>query len=352
MRPVHGGVTAEELRSCGVPPEGFVDFSVNINPLGPSPMVGPALSSLDLAAYPDQEGTEVKKALSVLTGVSPGRIVLGNGSTQLIHLLARTCLNPGDRAVIFAPTFCEYEVACRLAGARVAFVRANEASRFVWDMPAALRKIKRLRPRLVFLCNPNNPTGIYLNQSEVEELALVVGDGLLVLDEAYISFVEGTWASEHLLSLGNVVLLHSLTKDYALAALRLGYALCPEGVAAALTSAQPFWSINSLAQKAGAVSLSDREHLERSLDTVARGKAYLRWELAVLGLKVPPSAANFLLVEVGDAAGVRASLLRRGCGVRDCSSFGLPRYIRIGARTVPECERLIAALKSCRLESP
>ncbi|MDP2743631.1 MAG: histidinol-phosphate transaminase [Dehalococcoidia bacterium] len=349
MRIPHGGVSPRELKSMGVSAGRFIDFSVNINPLGTSPSAMDAIARLDPSSYPDPDSGEIREALARMTGVAPGQIVVGNGSTELIYLLAHTYLNKGDRAVILSPTFGEYEAACRLVVAQIEIIHSKEEDGFRWDaggVGAACRRIHLLRPALTFLCNPNNPTGVYLERAAVAELAAAAGDGLLVLDEAYISFVESACPdSSGLLEMGNLVILRSLTKDHALAGLRLGYALCPPAVADALVMGQPSWSVNAAAQAAGLASLADRAHLSRGVACASEGKRYLDGALRALGLKVTPSAANFLLVEVGDGAEVRRRLLHRGFGVRDCASFGLPRHIRIGARAVPECQKLIAALK-------
>jgi histidinol-phosphate aminotransferase len=257
-------------------------------------------------------------------------------------------LGEGSRAVVLAPTFGEYEAAARQAGAEVVPLQAEESKGFIWDISAACREVRRQEPGLVFLCNPNNPTGLYLERDKVEALAEAAGKGLLVLDEAYISFVPGAWESRQLLSRGNVVILRSMTKDYALTGLRLGYALCAGDIARALLASQPSWSVNALAQAAGVSALADREHLRRGIGCVEEGKSYLQTELRALGYEILPSAANFLLVKVGDATSLRGQLLSQGICVRDGTSFGLPEYIRIGVRTLPECQRLITVLREVR----
>jgi histidinol-phosphate aminotransferase len=347
-RPVHGGVSLAELSALGLTREEVIDFSVNINPLGPPPGVAAALSRVDIAAYPDPECREIREVISRLTGVSPGQIVIGNGTTELIHLLAHTYLGKSGRALIMAPTFAEYEAAARRAGAAVILQGATEEKDFIWDISAACREVRNQRPGLVFLCQPNNPTGLYLEREVVESLAEAAGQGLLVLDEAYISFVYEAWDSCQLLSRGNVVVLRSLTKDCALAGLRLGYALCPSDVARALSASQPSWSVNAVAQAAGVAALADREYWLRGTSCVQEGRGYLYLELGALGYKVLLSVANFLLVKVGDAAALRRQLLSRGLCVRDCTSFGLPEYIRIGVRTLPECQRLVEALREVK----
>ena len=215
------------------------------------------------------------------------------------------------------------------------------------DLPAAVRRIAALRPALLFLCNPNNPTGTYLGADDLEAIAAALGDaGLLVLDEAYAPFVERRWDTTRLLRLGNVVLLRSMTKDHALTGLRLGYLLGPRAVVRQVRRWQPSWSVNAAAQAAGIAALSDHGHVARGRREVRSGRRYLTQELASLGLPGTAAAANFLLVRVGAAAALRLRLLRehRLC-VRDCASFGLPRHVRIGVRRMADCRRLVGALR-------
>ena len=233
---------------------------------------------------------------------------------------------------------------------------ALEAQRhrgFSWDLAQAAELIADRRPALTFLCNPNNPTGVYLGQEEVYALATKVGEtgGLLVLDEAYLNFVVHQWDSLPLLDTGSVLLLRSMTKDYALTGLRLGYCLAAPQVIARLAHYQPDWSVNGLAQAAGLVALADGAYLAAAARAVTEAKSYLTEELTQLDLAVLPSAANFLLVEVGDGAWWRDRLMRRGLFVRDCASFGLPDCIRIGIRPLSDCRRLAKAVAEINRES-
>ena len=343
--PVHGGLDPTELEALGLRPEEVLDFSANLNPLGPSPRVKQALAAVDITSYPDRECLALRRALSEQLALPLDGILVGNGSTELLHLLARAFLGTGDSALVFEPTFGEYEAAAALTGAEVLPLRAQEGDGFRWDMDAAVREIEETRPRLVFLCNPNNPTGVYLERAEVERIAEAVGDGgLLALDGAYGSFVDDPWDSRGLLDRPNVVLLHSMTKDFALAGLRLGYALGPPQVLQSMRRHQPSWSVNAAAQAAGVASLEDQGHLDRTRDEVRRARERLLTGLQGLGLPVLPSAANFLLVRVGDATGVRRRLLLRGLCVRDCTSFGLPDHLRVAVRTVTDCQLLVTAL--------
>ncbi|MFC1925840.1 pyridoxal phosphate-dependent aminotransferase [Chloroflexota bacterium] len=344
-RPVHGSINPGELSALGLDPEKFIDFSANINPLGVSPQVKKAMSGLELDHYPDPDCQELRQALSQTVGMARENIVIGNGSTELIHLLSRACLANGSCALILAPTFGEYETACHLADVTPVFVWAEEADGFKWDIDDTCRRLTEIKPQLVFLCNPNNPTGLYLNKKIVQQIAKATAPGTLVIDEAYLPFIEKPWDSKPLLELGNVVLLRSMTKDHALAGLRLGYALAPVQLIEALKLYQPFWSVNTAAQAAGLVALTDREHVTRARIIIAESKVYLYAALEDMGIDTLPSSTNFLLAEVGDARTIRSRLLQHNLCVRDCTSFGLPQYIRLTVRTLSDCHNLVKGLK-------
>ena len=358
-RPVHGAIGPAELRRLGLPASELLDFSASISPLGPPPGVGAALRAVNLAAYPDPECLELREAIAAhLRGggglfgggpaAPPERILAGNGSTEIFHLLARAWLSgaPDASALLLTPTYGEYRGACALAGAPIHQLEATAAAGFRWDLAEAAAAILRQRPRLVFLCNPNNPTGVYLRPDEVSVIADAAAQtgSLLALDEAYLGFVAQPWDSLPLLERDNVLLVRSMTKDYALTGLRLGYALAPAAVAARLRAFQPDWSVNSLAQAAGVAALADGAYLPRARAAMFEAKAWLTAELTRLGWPPEPTEANFLLLRVGDAARWRAALLPYGVVVRDCASFGLPEYLRIGIRPLPDCRRLAEAV--------
>lgn len=350
-RPVHGGIRPAQLRELGLDPEKVLDFSASVSPLGPPPGFWERLREVDLTAYPDPECLELKEALANLHGVNEDQVLVGNGSTELIHLLARAFLSPGGKsdeasALLLTPTYGEYAGACSLVGAKVLELEARRERNFAWDWGEAGELILARRPRLVFLCNPNNPTGVYLDRDEVASLAQATKEvgGLLVLDEAYVNFVAARWDARSLLGGGhgsNVVVLRSMTKDFALTGLRLGYSLAGPELTARLARLQPDWSVNSLAQAAGLLALSDEGYLPAARQAVEDAKTFLTAQFNEMGFKVLPSAANFLLVEVGDATSLAGILMRRGMFVRDCTSFGLPDCIRIGIRAMPDCRRLV-----------
>ena len=346
-RPVHGGLNYAELESLGLRAEQVIDFSASINPLGPSSQVLEAAQAVNLAAYPDPECLKLREAIGLALGVEPARILAGNGSTELIHLIARTFLSSGDAALIFDPTFGEYDAACRAQCVAPEFVRSTPEEQFRWDLASAIEHIRAVRPSAAFLCNPNNPTGVYLDEEEVRSIAESLrGIGVLVLDEAYVPFVRESWDTLPLLSMGNVVILRSMTKDHALTGLRLGYMLAPEEIVARVVAHQYSWSVNAPAQAAGIAAISDRSQVEKGREAVRKGKEFLMREARSMGLECLPAAANFLVFRVGRAAELRHELLaRHRVCVRDCASFGMPEYIRVGVRKMEDNRRLVDALK-------
>lgn len=340
----HGGPNADEMAALGLSPEAVVDFSVNINPFGPPPGVREAVAAAPVASYPDPEAAGLRRLLASRVGVGMGNLLAGNGATELIRLVALCYLSPGDTALVPQPAFGEYEVACRLAGAAVLKPWAREADGFVPDVAELVVLVSRHRPRVLFLGHPANPAGGYLGREAVEALLEASPGCLVAVDEAFVSFVEGAWPATGLLGYPNLVLLRSMTKDYALAGLRLGYAVAPEPVITVLRRACPPWNVNSAALSAGEAVLKDDCFLRDSMRKVREAREVLAAGLAGLGLAPIPSPAPFLLVRVGDAAGVRRALLREGILVRDCASFGLPGYIRLGPRPVADGRRLLGAL--------
>lgn len=264
--------------------------------------------------------------------------------------LARIYLDREDTTLIVGPTFGEYERASRLCGARVAYENRRVLDTEVTlDLPKLLDTIGREEPRVVWLCNPNNPTGNYLNRASVGRLleAVDLVNGLLVVDEAYRDLMLGREPEDFTdLLPGPLVILRSMTKSHALAGLRLGYVLAAPDTTRALSVVRPPWNVGTPAQAAGiaALSVPAIEHLEDSRRRMAQTDDWLCQELTQLGLEVPPGRANYLLVRVGAAARLRRELLARGLQVRDCASFGLPEYIRVAVRLPEECQRLVSEI--------
>jgi histidinol-phosphate aminotransferase len=233
-------------------------------------------------------------------------------------------------------------------GAEVLRQVARAEDKFNLKVVETATLIRLHRPKGIFLCQPNNPTGQYFTKEEVEAILDASPDTLLVLDEAYIVFVDDAWASLDLIQRDNVIILRSMTKDYGLTGLRLGYLVAGEEILSHLRHVCPPWNVNIAAQKAGIAALAQNDYLEKCRNKVREAKQYLVAELESLGFTVLPSRANFFLVQVGNAAEFRAKLLKQGIMARDCTSFGLPEYVRIAPRTMPECRKLIAAIRSLK----
>ncbi len=341
---VHGAPDHAELCRLGVHPAELLDFSSNINAYGPSPAVREAVVRTPLDRYPDDEALALRCALAEQLNVSPQCILAGNGVSELIWLVVLAFLRPLDRVLVFGPTFAEYQRMAELMRARLQIHRAQEKNRFVLSPAEIGDVLDSWRPRLVFLCRPNNPTGAALDCQAVSKSIKTYPHTLFIVDESFLSFAP-CFVSAMDTARDNVLVLRSMTKDYALAGLRLGYAVGGEELIAALVRVRPPWSVNSVAQAAGIAALRDGEHLRHSLERLAAAKSELMAALADLGIEVLPSAAPFFLVRTGNGADVRRSLLQRSMLVRDCTSFGLPQYIRICTRRPEENARLVAALR-------
>jgi len=345
----HGGINYIELEQLGTSPETVLDFSVSTNPFGPPPGIREALGSASIENYPDSEATELRQSLAKKLNISPDNLLIGSGSTELIRLVALAYFGAEDSVLIPQPTYGEYEVACHLVSAKVLKQPMPKEANFQLNTAETADLIRKHQPKGIFLCNPNNPTGQYLSKEEVKEILSITKDSLVILDEAYIAFTENAWTSLDLVSWGNLVILRSMTKDYALAGLRLGYAISAEPIISVLKRVRPPWNVSSVAQKAGVLALNADDYLETCGVMIQEAKEFLLKELTCLGLSPLPSQTNFFLVKVDNAAEFRQALLKRGILVRDCASFGLPDYIRLAPRTIAECQRLITAIRGvCR----
>lgn len=345
MSVAHGALDHAELAARGISPERLLDFSSNLNPCGPPACVRAALATLDPAPYPDRSCLRLRRLLAARHGCDPGQILAGNGANELIHLVARALLRPGDTSLVVEPTFGEYAHASRLAGARVASWRATEERGFALDVAAIAAAIAAARPRLTWLCAPNNPTGATLGEREIAALAEVcrAAGGLLVVDRAYAAFLRPPPAEPG--AAPGVLRLYSLTKSYAIAGLRLGYLLAETDLVGSVGAYQPAWSVSSAALAAGEAALADPCHLDRTLPHIWAYSERLRAGLRDLGLEVHRDALPFLLARTGDGAATREALLGRGLVVRDCASFGLPAWVRVAPRGLDETTLLLRAWK-------
>lgn len=343
-RVVHGGVTPEELSAALAAGQRLVDLSANLNPYGPHPAVVNAARAAPLERYPAPDAAGLRQAWARKFGVEPGQILAGNGSSELIYLVCRA-LGQGGRCLIFGPTFGEYAAAAKAAGMSV-FEAPHPGGRAGAAEPA--RVIAEVGPSLVFLCNPNNPTGQLCTRGEVERLgqAVAAGGGRLVVDEAYMPFA---WPEEEAATPGGgLLVLRSLTKLHAVPGLRLGFLLGERADIAAVEGQQPPWSVSAPAAAAGFAALDLDDFCRESVQRVAATRARLLDALEAASFAVRASLGNFLMVEVGDAGRFRVAMLERGFVVRDCASFGMPEWVRIAVPHEAAMESVVAAMKEVR----
>ncbi len=340
----HGGFHADEWNTLGR----VIDFSSNINPFGASPRVRDAIANVSIERHPDPDAIELRDAIASRVNVSPEQIIVGNGSLELIRSLAIAYIRTGDDVLIVAPTFGEYRVAVEVMGARVVEFRTHARDDFRVNVDALIARVAELKPRLAFICNPNNPTGMYVSRDDIARVLDASPETLWVLDEAFVPFIEHAWPSRDLIDHENLVVMRSMTKEYALPGLRLGYALAQSDVIDALAKVRAPWSVNSFAQAAGLAVLADEKFLQDTLAQIRDEAKKLREAIENLGWRMMPSALHYFLVEVGDARTFRAALASQGLLVRDCTSFGLPEFVRIATRKPDENARLIEALREMK----
>ena len=326
-------------------------LSSNETPLGPSPRATAAFRSVAgrLELYPDGSAARLRSAIGARFGLDADRIVCGNGSDDLLHLLAAAYLNPGDEGVFTEHGFLVYRIAILAAGGVPVVVPEKDLRA---DVAAIIDRIGP-RTRLVFLANPNNPTGTYLSVDEVSRLhAALPPTALLVLDAAYAEYVRRNDYSAGLdlvAASENVVMTRTFSKIYGLAGLRIGWCYAPESVCDALNRIRGPFNVNAAALEAAVAALDDVQHIE---DSAAHNQRWLEWtarELGALGLRTTPSVANFLLIHFSDQIGQKAVdaeafLAARGLVLRAVGAYGLPNALRMTIGTEEACRLVVAAL--------
>ncbi len=346
--PYSPGKPIEEVeRELGI--AGSVKLASNENPLGPSPLALQALRDAlpDVHRYPDGSGHRLCRALGERWGVSPEMVILGNGSNELLELAGRCFLMPGDGAVYAAQAFIVYDMVAQVTGATKIVVPMRE---FTHDLEA-MRAAVSPRTKVVFVANPNNPTGTAVPARALEAfLESMPPDVLVILDEAYYEFLPPDLTPDALrfVRAGRLVLiLRTFSKIYGLAGLRIGYGIGPAPLVALLHRAREPFNTNSLAQAAAAAALRDEQHVASTRAITEAGRKFLAEQCRSLGLSVVPSVANFLLVDVGRPGPATAdALLRHGVIVRPMAGYGFPTHLRISVGTPPENQRCINALKA------
>jgi histidinol-phosphate aminotransferase len=337
----------EVARELGLPVEGIIKLASNENPFGPSPAAMAAMEKAlgQLNLYPDGNAFYLKQKLAAHHGVEPRNLILGNGSNEIIEFVGHALLGPGAEVVVSQYCFAVYPIVTHMFGAKLVTVPAK---RYAHDLPAMLRAITP-QTRIIFVANPNNPTGTVAPRADLVELINNVPPHvLLVMDEAYIEFLEDAVDFLPLIRQNlnpNLILMRTFSKIYGLAGLRIGYGMAAEELISALEKIRQPFNINAMAQVAALAALDDTEHVERTRANNRAGQHYLETELHKLKLQHVPSAGNFILVKVGDGQKVFLELQEQGVIVRPMAGYQLPEFIRISVGTPAENARCIEALR-------
>jgi histidinol-phosphate aminotransferase len=348
IAPYEPGKPIEELeREFGI--ADAIKLASNENPLPPSDRVQKAVAGAlrHLNRYPDGSGFYLRQALAKRHGVTPEHVILGNGSNELIELLVRTFLKPGDEAIVPHPSFVVYPMIVQAAGGIRVMVMLKD---YRLDLEAMARAITPLT-KIVFIANPNNPTGTIVTAEEVEHfMARVPERAVVVFDEAYIEFAQGADfpdALSYMKQGRKVIVLRTFSKANSLAGLRVGYALAEADATALMNRIRQPFNVNSLAQAAALAALEDDAHVLECVRMIEAGRQFLYQEFKALGLKYVPSRANFILVDVGrSAAEIYQKLLHEGVIVRPMTPFGMESNLRITVGTPDENRRLVKGLRT------
>lgn len=337
----------ETARELGLDPATIVKVASNENPLGPAPMALEAIrdSATSMHIYPDGGGFKLRSALAEKYDLGMENVVLGNGSNEIIELLCHCFLNPDAELIAAEHAFVVYKLMATLFGA--GYVEVADPD-FVHDLEGMADAITD-KTRLLFIANPNNPTGTMVDEATIDAfMARVPEHVVVVFDEAYFEFVgeDAPDTLKYVREGRNVIVLRTFSKAYGLAGLRIGYGLGAPQVVGILQKARQPFNTNEVAQRAALASLADVAHVEATVANNAEGLAFYESAFQELGLRYVPSVANFILVEVGDGDRVFAEMLKQGVIVRAMRGYKLPGWLRISCGTSAENVRCLEVLKA------
>ncbi len=351
---IHGAEVHGAAEQTGFKPQEILDFSSNVNPLGPSKKALDAARDAfsEITAYPDSNSNQLRKVIaSHFSGINRDNIVVGNGSTELMYLFAEAFLKRGDKALMAAPSFGEYESAVRKTGESPKFVRLGSN----FQIEAEAFKTAMAGCKMVFLCNPNNPTSKLIPKDTITDIleTALENDVLVFLDEDFLEFVDNEKSLTMISKIAkfpNLFVLRSFTKIFGLTGLRVGYGITSKDIADVLLCSKIPWNINCLGQAAAVAAFNDEEHLKITIELIKKEKAWLQEQLgAFKGFSFESPDANFFFIDIRNADitanSLKHRMLKQGILIRDCSSFnGLNEfYIRVAVKTREENIRLIEA---------
>ena len=335
----------ETARELGVRPNEIVKLASNENPLGPSPRAVAAMRAAIESAelYPDGSGFVLCEALATKLGCDHGNIILGNGSNEIIEFVGHAFLEPGDDVIAFEHAFIAYKLIATLFGAQTIEIATPN---FQPNLNAILDAITP-KTKVIFIANPNNPTGALIGPDEIDRFLTRIPDNIVtVLDEAYFEFLENPPDTlSHVRDGRNLIVLRTFSKIYGLASLRVGYGIArPELVEVLQKTRQPF-NVNGIGQVGALASLGDDEHLRKTKEITDEGRSFLEKQFQAMGLRFVHSAGNFVFVRVGNGPGVFKKMLARKIIVRPLGGYHLPEWIRITVGTMEQNDKCIEALK-------
>ncbi len=334
--------TARELK---VDPREIIKLASNENPLGPSPKAMAAMrSAIDsVQLYPEGSGVYLRKKISERLGLEPENIILGNGSNEVIELIGHAFLDRGDAIVTPAHAFIAYKLVAQLFGAQTTEVPTPD---FQPDLDAVLTAITS-STKVVFIANPNNPTGALLSQVQIDDFVKRMPDHIIVvLDEAYFEFLDDPPDTlRYVRENRNIIVLRTFSKIHGLASLRVGYGIANRQLIEVLQKTRQPFNVNGLGQVAAIAALEDLDHVGKTKQIVDMGRIFLEKELTAMKLKIVPSAGNFVFVHVGDGPAVFKEMLARKIILRPLVGYGLPEWLRITVGTMEQNQKCIEALK-------
>lgn len=339
----HGGIDWNELQRQGIDPQSVIDLSSNVLFVEPSDEVRCAVAKAAISRYPDRHCGSLREALADRHGIDRERILVGNGCSELIHLVAATLLHTSDHVLVIGPTFSEYSRASRLANAVVHEVCAQSEVGFSVSTVDIALELRRVNYRMVWLCNPNNPTGQSIDASIIQQWIQTHPQTIFVVDESYIEF-SNTTASLICDESPNHVVLRSMTKSYALAGVRLGYLVTSASQTVPLIARRIPWSVNEVAQSAGLAAIKSQGHYDNAMASMKFQRTRLINELQRRNYQPLASDTGFLMIPVRDASEFRDRMLSQGILVRDCRSFGIENHIRIAVGDAAATDRFLSVL--------
>lgn len=352
MTPSHGGLNYSQLLKEGIRPQDVKDFSVSINPAGMPQSVRDAIDATPFDRYPDSDSTELRQSLSKLLGPSPEEFFVTNGTSQAVYLISQALIGPKGSWGQAGPTYSEYGDASKLQSTRKVEIRAREEDLFYPPVQEIIDQLREYKPSIFWFCSPNNPTGVMLKEEDFHSIrkACLRSGTHFILDEAYRCFVapEEQYDTFH----PGVINLRSMTKDYGIPSLRLGYFRASPEIIEQIRPYRPEWSVSLPAQRSGCASIKEQDYFEKSWQRAIELTRDFRAMLEKEGFQLFPSSSNFFLIKLHNLKELKAFLWKDRILVRDCSSFGMKDIIRVGTRCAKDNKLLVERLVEYRKSHP